>query len=286
MGQKRLNAYVSKTNRPNASRPAQLDAINRKDKKIMKQKISFSLIGLSALGMPFLSLFLSYFQKIERLILIDPDVWQKGQTRKHILSKKDHAGKPKVEVAKELVKGINQNQRIETYQLKAQDSQSQKAMQKTDVIISCVDNDLSRLDLQVFATQHNKTLLDLSAQIIGEERFGTVRLYIPNKTPCLVCQGLPAHEIMSDTLKEAKINTGYLKETDMNPRSVAVLDTEVACIGLSLLISHLEGKRKLPTTLFLDQTKNEIKRLTFVSKDDCKICNLQTKGEINATGKS
>jgi len=243
----------------------------------MKQKISFSIVGLSALGMPLLSLLLSYFSEIKKLILIDPDVWQKNQTRKHILSKKDHTGKPKVQVAKDIVKGINQNQRIETYQLKAQDEKSQKAMQKTDIIIACVDNDLSRLDLQVYATAHQKILLDLSAQIIGNERFGTARLYIPEKTPCLVCQGLPANEIMSDTLKKAKIDTGYLKETDINPRSVAVLDTEVACIGLCLLLSFLEEENNLPTTLFLDQTKNEIKRLTFVSKDDCKICGTQSK---------
>lgn len=243
----------------------------------MNKRIGFSIIGLSALGMPLLSLLLRHFPKIGRLVLADPDVWQKGQTSKHILSQKAHVGVPKVEVAKKLIKEFNPCQKVEAFQTEAQEEKAQKAMKKTDVIIACVDNDLSRLDLQVFATQNQKTLLDLSAQIVDEERFGTIRLYVPQKNPCLVCQGLPAEEIMSATLREAKINTGYLKGTDINPISVAVLDTEVACLGLSLLCAHLEGRSGLPTTLCLNQTKQEITRLRFVCKDDCQICSPKQK---------
>ncbi len=250
----------------------------------MNKRIGFSIIGLSALGMPLLSLLLRHFPKIGRLVLADPDVWQKNQISKHILSLKDHVGVPKVQVAKDIVKIFSPRQKVEIFQTEAQEEKAQKAMKKTDIIIACVDNDLSRLDLQVFATQNNKTLLDLSAQIIGDERFGTVRLYVSQKSPCLVCQGLPAEEIMSATLREAKINTGYLKGTDINPISVAVLDTEVACLGLSLLCAHLEGKSGLPTTLCLNQTRQEITRLWFVCKDDCKICAPKRKEQGHASG--
>ncbi len=244
----------------------------------MNKKFNYSVIGLSAIGMPFLSLLIRSVEEIGSLVLVDPDIWQKGQTHKHILSRNNHDRTAKTSVAKEAVRVFSKDQKVTTIKKSLQSASAQDAMNATDILISCVDNDLSRLDLQMFAKKHRKVLLDLSAQIIGEEKYGTVRLYVPGKTPCLICQGLKTDEIMTETLREAKINTGYLKGTDINPLSVAVLDTEVACIGISLLLSFLEENNH-PTTIILNQTRHEISRLCFVSRDGCKICGQDRKNE-------
>ncbi|NCU31401.1 MAG: hypothetical protein EOM23_00360, partial [Candidatus Moranbacteria bacterium] len=201
----------------------------------MKKNLSFSIIGSSAIGMPTLAILIRHFRKIRHLFIIDPDAWQKEESYKHILSKRSQIGQNKVDAALEAIKLFSPKIKATAICEKAQDKEAQSAMRKSDIIISCVDNDTTRLDLQVFASRYKKTLLDLSAQIIGKERIGTARIFIPNKTPCIVCQGLNLSNVMTDSLEEAKRRTGYLKGTNFNPRSIALLDTQTACMGVSLL---------------------------------------------------
>jgi len=177
----------------------------------MKKNLTFAIVGTSALGMPLTNIIIRHFKRIKKVFLIDPDTWQKHESYKHILSKRNHENMAKVDVARQLIKEYNPSIRVQEIRQKAQSTEAKKALKKTNIIIACVDNDTTRLDLQVFATQYKKILLDLSAQIIGEQRIGTIRIYIPGKTPCLVCQGLNLANIMTDTLRQAKARTGYLK---------------------------------------------------------------------------
>lgn len=238
----------------------------------MRKNLSFAVIGTSALGMPLLSILVRHFRRIKKLFLIDPDTWQTHEAYKHILSTRKHEQKAKVDTANQVIKDYDPSIRVEAIYAKAQSSEAKKVLKKSNVLLSCVDNDTTRLDLQVFAAQHKKIMLDLSAQIIGKERIGTARIYIPNKTPCLVCQGLDLSNVISDTLREARIKTGYLKGTNHNPRSIALLDTATACIGITLLLNHLTGENNAPTTLSLNQNKHNITKLHFTRKTGCKIC--------------
>jgi len=239
----------------------------------MKKNLSFAIVGTSALGMPLINIIVRHFKRIKKVFLIDPDIWQKHELYKHILSKRKHETMPKVDAAYQLIKEYNPQIRMQTINAKAQSTEAKKALKKANIIIACVDNDTTRLDLQVFASQHKKILLDLSAQIIGEERIGTIRIYVPSKTPCLVCQGLDVSNVITDSLREARTKAGYLKGTNFNPRSIALLDTASACIGITLLLSHLEGQSDAPTTLSFCQNKHQITKLNFKPKKDCKICN-------------
>jgi len=242
-----------------------------------KEKISFSIIGASAMGMPAANLLTRYFS-IEKIALIDSDIWESEQLYKHISSQQKHTGKSKVKVARDMIKAYNPKINVIPVQFTAQHCKAQQVMRKTKYWILCVDNDTTRLDMQILAAEHKKFLIDLSAQIIGKERIGTVRLYIPKKTPCIVCQGLNLSNIMTDTLREARTKTGYLVNSRQNPRSVAVLDTATASIGISLLIDYLNGKKgDLPTTLSYNQTNHEITKLTFKKRRNCKICRLLEK---------
>lgn len=233
---------------------------------------SVSVIGVSAMGAPALQLYLRYFQKTKRIVLADNDNWKKKEQYKQILSSKKDIGKPKVFITKKTIHSYNPSIEVTAIKKRVQHQKATQAILTTDFWILGVDNDLTRLDLQILAAKHKKNFVDLSAQIIGKERYGTIRTYLPGKTPCIVCQGLPLNNIMTKTLRQAKTKTGYLKGTNINPRSVAILDTAVAAMGISLLIDHLENKKNLPTTLSYNQTSHEITKVKFEKKPDCKIC--------------
>ncbi len=238
----------------------------------MRKKLSFSIIGASAIGMPTLAILVRQFKKLKRIFIIDHDTWQEKESYKHILSQRSDANNSKVTTAKEAIRQFSPKIKVTALCSKVQDKEAQSAMTKSDIIISCVDNDTTRLDLQVFASQHKKTLLDLSTQIIGKQRMGTARIFIPKKTPCIVCQGLNLSNVMSDSLEEAKRKTGYLKGTNFNPRSISLLDTQTACMGITLLCNHLESKEHEPTTLSLDQGNHKTTKIHFDSKPECNLC--------------
>jgi molybdopterin/thiamine biosynthesis adenylyltransferase len=245
--------------------------------KIRKELKSVSVIGQSAIGMPATQLLIRHFPSIERVLLIDPDTWEKGQLQKHAFSQQSHLGRAKVEVSYELIRTYNPKIKVEPLQLKVQDEQTEQAMLTTDFYLVCVDNDDARLDTQIIATQAGKPLLDISAEIIGEEKVGTVRFYSPGKSPCLLCQGLDISRIMSDSLREARIKAGYLKGTNKNPHSIAVLDTTIAAMGIALLADYIQDNKNLPTTLSYNQSTHEITKLKFQKKKNCKICNVLEK---------
>ncbi len=240
-----------------------------------------AVIGVSAMGAPALLLLLHYFLNIIRVVLVDHDSWKKGEQHKQILSSKKDIGKPKVLTERNIIHSYDPTIKVVTVKKKVQHPKATQAILTTDLWILGVDNDLTRLDLQILAAKHKKSFVDLSAQIIGKERVGTTRIYIPKKTPCIICQGLPLHNIMTKTLRKAKISTGYLKGTNTNPRSVAVLDTATAAMGISLLADHIEGRKNLPTTLSYNQTSHTITKVKFEKKHDCKICNQLEKETIS-----
>lgn len=241
---------------------------------------SIAVIGASAMGAPALHLYLRYFQKTKKVILVDSDCWNKKEQYKQILSTKKDIGKTKVLTLKKTIQSFNPSIKVTTIKKRVQHQKATQAILSTDIWIIGVDDDLTRLDLQILAAKNNKTFVDLSAQIIGKERIGTIRTYIPNKTPCIVCQGLPLQNIMTKTLRQAKTKTGYLKGTDINPRSVAILDTAVAAMGISLLTNYIEDKKDLPTTLSYKQTSHEITKITFKKNLNCKICNQLEKENL------
>lgn len=232
------------------------------------------IVGLSGIGEILLQLLIRTFQeRLKKVALIDPDTWEKNQSYKTVLSAHHQIGSAKVSICKAQVKQLYPN--LDVYAIKKRVQEiDPKCFEEFEVVISCVDNDETRVYLQLLCAENEKILLDLSAQITKEGRMATIRLYIPNKTPCLFCQGLKPEALMTETLKAAKKSTGYLDpDAEQDLGSVALLDTAAACIGITHLELHLTNSpKKMPSTLSFHQENHEIKQLYFKSNDHCFIC--------------
>jgi len=78
---------------------------------------------------------------------------------------------------------------------------------------------------------------------------------------------------MTNTLRLAKEQAGYLpKNSKETLGSVALLDTAISCIGITLLENHLKKIKDLPTSISFSQKTHEGKKLKFKSKTNCEFC--------------
>lgn len=243
---------------------------------MIKDLKKIALVGLSGIGMPILNLMIRMFS-VSIVYLVDDDVWEEKQMLKHIFSRKKHVGEVKVVVGEQQVKEFDDSIEVIKLENKFQDKTVKSELKNAEIIIGAVDNVEARVDMMLFAVENRKVLLDVSAEIINDERFATVRIYIPGKTPCLACQGLNLKSITTKSLKEQRIKAGYFNNSEKKMGSVSVLDTAIATIGLTLLEGYINNEGDLPTTISLNQSRHEFKKLYFTKHEDCNICNVLEK---------
>jgi len=127
---------------------------------------------------------------IGKMILIDLDIVEEVNLNRLFYTQKN-IGKPKVEVAKEILTKINSDVEIETYHsdICAIDFEEkfEQLIRESDLVISSLDNIPARLYINEKCVQLKKEYIDSGASRSGLG--GYVHLVIPFKTACYQCTG-------------------------------------------------------------------------------------------------
>ena len=121
---------------------------------------------------------------VGNLVLIDNDVVELSNLSRQMLFTDDDIGKPKAIVAAEKLKKMNPWINVETY-FEDVRSVPHDVFNKSNVIVSCLDNWPARRWLNSLAVELDKPLVDLSM----EGFYANLQIVIPGKTACLECHG-------------------------------------------------------------------------------------------------
>jgi hypothetical protein len=213
-----------------------------------------------------------------KFLLIDPDRVEPSNFNRLLGVRESDVGRYKVEFLKQIILSFNPQAFVKIFPTNLQNLVDTPGMLPTpEVLIGGLDNNLSRLALQLFAAQQGKPLLDLGSGIILSaegtilEKGAQARFYIPGG-PCLLCQGLKVQGY-SETLEQARRAAGYVQNTDLSSPSVITLNAVIANIGLNMLISYLINPGdKHPYYLYYDELNYRLLPIEVDSDPWCPIC--------------
>ncbi len=130
---------------------------------------------------------------IGKLILIDRDIVEEENFNRLIFDR-DDIGQPKAMCLAKKLESIRNSGEIESkFHLKTEAYQEdvvawmdlEELIGKSDIIITCFDNEAARIELNAYAVALNKPLIDGGTS--ENALRGTVITVLPGKTPCLEC---------------------------------------------------------------------------------------------------
>ena len=221
--------------------------------KLLQAKVL--LIGAGGLGCP-AALYLGA-AGVGTLGIIDDDIVDKSNLQRQILHSEARIGEPKVESAKQTLKGINSDLNIVTYRERLNRDNVQRIIKDYDIVVNGCDNFPTRYlinDACVFA---KKPLVD--ASIFRFE--GQVSVTLPGAGPCYRClYPEPPPPEMAPSCQEAGV-FGVLPGI---VGSIQAVETLKLILGIG---EPLVGK-----LLIMDTLRMNIRILKIKKDPHCPVC--------------
>ena len=214
----------------------------------------------------------------KKFIIADDDTLERSNFNRFLGSSENRVGRHKVDLVAEDLKSFDPEIEVEALRMRTSHPDAKSRFARSDAIVCGFDNDESRLDMGLYAARHLIPLLDMGSGIYldrdwkVEEKGAQIRFYIPGG-PCLLCQGLDASSIKSETLRSNMRSAGYVEGTGESPASVITLNAVVSSMALDLLASYLTGSNlPVPTTLIYDELGRRLIEVESKKDKDCPIC--------------
>ena len=226
-----------------------------------QEKISAAsvlIVGCGGLGCP-ASLYL-IAAGLGRLGLVDSDVVEKSNLQRQVLYGNEDLGKKKVDVAKEKLQQLSENQRIDSYDTFLNIDNANSLISEYDIIVDATDNHQARLIINQVCKKLKKpwvygSLYHFEGQIMAFD-------FKREDTPCFSC-------IFSDIHETTSLPTC---------KSAGVLSTVPGVIGnlqateVLKLILDLDHKNKAPTLHLINLLTYNFSGITVARNPNCKIC--------------
>lgn len=215
------------------------------------RKNSVAIVGLGALGSSSSELLAR--AGIGKLILIDRDIVELSNLQRQSLFDEHDVGTPKALAAKEHLKKINSDVKIDFLIDDLNFENIGKLLNgKIDLILDCTDNLETRFLINDFSVK-NKIPFIYSSAVGGK---GYVFNVIPNKTACLRCFLGEAAQL--DTCESAGV--------------LNTITNLISSIQANEAIKILLGKNFEKNLLFFDVWKNELLKINVNKNKNCVCC--------------
>jgi hypothetical protein len=212
-----------------------------------------------------------------RFILIDPDIVRPHNINATVPFFQKDVGRPKVEVLRERLMGIDSSISVEVYQCRAEDLEAREVIDSSDIVVDATDNIPAKKIINARIAQNLKEgkdqkLLSLgSGAFVKDERIlqlGAQATLFEKGGACLMCGPLDAEEKMN-----------------LSQVSFVVLNVLASVLGLQLLLSSLirhdrEASEKY-NFILCDCLSHKIITLNRVPREDCEYCGPCSKGGKN-----
>jgi hypothetical protein len=201
---------------------------------------------------------------VQFLVMVDPDVVELTNLNRLVGATWADAerSRPKVHVARRLVRRVNPKARVQALPTPLQDPRTLATLKGLDLLFGCTDNDGSRLILNQLAVQYLVPYLDLGTGLQVTDGTwlaaagGQVRLVRPGAF-CLACiDGIDrtreARDLMSPLERQREVVRGYVQGTDLPTPAVLFLNAAVASQAMAEFVNLWTGYRAPTPLLYVD----------------------------------
>jgi hypothetical protein len=231
---------------------------------------------------------------VGKLTLVDPDIVEESNLARLIGAAPHHVDRAKVDAIRESVYRANPCTEVETIEGKLEDHE--EAVKHADIIIQCVDRDVSRSSLAQLAAKHLVPVIDAGIKIIrgNGDAPGSRAVFlfntIPGDSACFHClgRGNPEQmriESMNEDEIELQKEQGYLTEEDVAPKASLVNATTMAAAHACTAFMEYVDSGEMTDLFRYDMVTDETMKVTADVSPDCNVCRggLLARGDHEVT---
>ena len=242
-------------------------------------KTAVSIVGLGGLG-SHVAQQLAYLG-VEAFVLVDPDNVSESSLNRMIGATPRDATEstPKVSVAQRLICDISPNARVISHKSSVQEVLIEVV--ESDVIIGCVDNDLSRLQLMELCIDAGRPYFDAATDTgsDGEDLWYGGRLVVCAGKGCLVCLEVLSQEAIrgqraspEELEVETRIYGVPTESLDHSGPAVVSINGVVASLTVTEFMVGVVGLRDPAVELTYRADRGAVTRRRDPGPSDCFFC--------------
>jgi molybdopterin/thiamine biosynthesis adenylyltransferase len=217
----------------------------------------------------------------KNFIIIDHDRLEEHNLNRFLGAKLKNVGSYKTDILKNNLLIYDPSIKIETSNISFPEEGTEKLLSTCDMIVCGVDNDYTRVNVQLLALTLTKPLLDMGSGIFllnntslfpqVDERGGQIRLSIPGNG-CLVCMGLNLSAVKDFKQEGFDRIRGYIVGTDLTPPSIITLNSTIASIALKMFVDYITGVHL--STKHIKYNEKDLKLFHVLVKrnENCPVC--------------
>lgn len=206
-----------------------------------------------------------------RFTLCDADRLEATNLNRYLIASTEQIGLYKTDIIKSYLQSRFTNLEINCINKPFPNIEILPAFSGATLIIGCLDNALTRIELDVLSRKHEKVLVDLgsgfvreelpSGEIVATSAGGQIILSRPGRA-CLRCLGFDL---------DATRNSYFLNDGEPEPSSL-LLNSIIGSLAVEHAISEISGQLSPINRIAYDRESCTIVRETLLGKNNCQIC--------------
>lgn len=216
----------------------------------------------------------------KKFVLIDSDTMDETNRNRFAGSSSSDVGRFKTDILKDYILSQRKDAEVICIHQNFPNEKSLEALLHSDIIISGVDNDYTRIILNLFCLCFNRAFFDMGSGIFlkessaapeVDEAGGQVR-FLSSEGPCFLCMGKDLSSVKNPVLREFERSTGYLAGTNLTPPSVITVNFAVSSICLSMAVEYILKGKAPDNHIRYDSVRKSILKIREQKKEHCTLC--------------
>ena len=184
---------------------------------------------------------------VQRFLLVDPDRLEAPNLNRVVGSRNVDVGRPKVDVARDLIHAINPDAAVEALAASILGTATAQQLSDVDFLFSCTDSHGSRSVLNQVSYQYLVPGIDVGVAIVVRDGrvthiAGRARMLCPG-LGCLVCENiLDAEEVRRDFMSEDERKRDQYIVGGAEPQPAVIsLNGTVSSLAVTMFVAAVAG---------------------------------------------
>jgi threonine dehydrogenase-like Zn-dependent dehydrogenase len=205
-----------------------------------------------------------------RFTCCDSDTIALSDFNRHIAATRHDIGRLKTDVIREHLVARFTDVAFKGIPLRFPNEAAVAAVRDADIVIGCVDNAKTRIELDIICRRTGRTLVDLGSGFEPDAQSGFERsarsggqVYVSRAGgPCLQCLGFGSGRVLH----------GYFRATETYEPSSLLINEIVAALGVETVLRELSSRSERSNRIAYVRETSVISVSTGTSRPGCLIC--------------
>jgi molybdopterin/thiamine biosynthesis adenylyltransferase len=246
------------------------------------KNLKIGCVGAGGLNNPFVVQAMHH--GYTNFVLVDADTLEIHNFNRFLGAKKSQLGRLKVDILKEILCEFLTSVEVEAIPNFFPEKSAIDALSTCDILVGGVDNDYSRLQIQILALCLEKPYLDMGSGVLLkdnhslnveiEERGGQIKLFIPGEA-CISCMGLNPSIVKDFNRFKLDVLHGYIMGTELTPASILSLNNSISSMAIKLLTDYITNEGTNLRHLKYNEKSFKLYSVKTEKSIPCKVCGMK-----------